>query len=247
MGHRQLIGTWFILAATLLSAGSENLFAETTTAVTARVTPVAPDLGKTSPPTADQVIEKLLAGNQRYVTGNLKNARRSPDDFQNVAEAQFPLAAIVACADSRVAPELLFDMGVGDLFVVRAAGNVVDGTGVTIKGSIEYAIAELNVPLVIVLGHSNCGAVQAAITHMEDNDPLPGAIDGLVKLIEPAVKESRNQSGNELANATRANVRIGVKKLKGLQPILAPRVEDGSVKVIGGVYDLHTGKVELLP
>lgn len=247
MGPRHLLGTSYILAATMLPAGSQNLIAESTTAITARVTPVAADLDETNPPTAEQVIEKLLAGNERYVTGNPKNARRSPADFQNVADAQFPMAVIVACADSRVAPELLFDMGVGDLFVVRAAGNVVDGTGVTIKGSIEYAIAELNVPLVIVLGHSNCGAVEAAITHIEDNDPLPGAIDGLVKLIEPAVKESRNQSGNDLANATRANVRIGVEKLKGLQPILAPRVKAGSVKIIGGVYDLHTGKVDLLP
>ena len=196
---------------------------------------------------ADEVLKQLLAGNARFVKGELQNPRRNPDDFRAVAKAQFPVAVIVACADSRVAPELLFDMGVGDLFVIRVAGNVVDGAGVTVKGSIEYAIAELHVPLVVVLGHSNCGAVKSAVVHIDHKDSLPGAINGLVELIKPAVLKAQGQPGDIYANATRENVRIGVAKLKNLQPILAPGVKKGSVKVIGGVYDLHTGKVELLP
>jgi carbonic anhydrase len=195
---------------------------------------------------ADEVLKELLAGNARFVRGELQNPRRTPDDFRAVAKAQYPVAVIVACADSRVAPELVFDMGVGDLFVIRVAGNVVDGAGVTVKGSIEYAIAELHVPLIVVLGHSNCGAVKSAVAHIEHKDSLPGAINGLVELIKPAVLKVQSQPGDIYVNATRENVRIGVEKLKNLQPILAPGVKKGSVKVIGGVYDLHTGKVGLL-
>jgi carbonic anhydrase len=195
----------------------------------------------------DAVLKQLIEGNARFASGAAHSPRRNPDDFRAVAEGQAPLAVIVACADSRVSPELLFDMGVGDLFVIRVAGNVVDGAGVTVKGSIEYAVAELNVPLVVVLGHTSCGAVKAAVKHIDQKDSLPGAINGLVELIKPAVIKVQGEPGDIYDNATRENVRIGVDKLKGLQPILAPRVADGSVKVVGGVYDLRTGKVEMLP
>ena len=196
---------------------------------------------------ADDVLAKLMAGNDRFDQGKLQHPRRSPKDFQSVANAQFPGAVIVACADSRVSPELMFDAGVGDLFVVRVAGNVVDGAGVTVKGSIEYAVAELHVPLIVVLGHSNCGAVKSAVAHVDQKDSLPGAINGLVELIKPAVVKAQMEKGDIYANATRENVSLGVEKLKNLQPILAPAVKAGSVKVVGGVYDLHTGRVELLP
>jgi carbonic anhydrase len=145
----------------------------------------------------------------------------------------------VSCADSRVAAEILFDIGMGDIFVVRIAGNVVSGTGVTVKGSIEYAVAELNVPLIIVLGHSGCGAVKAAMKHIDAKDSLAGAIDGLVELIKPA--PNKGESGDALENAIRKNVEIGMDRLRELQPILAPRVKDGKLKVVGGVYDLRTG------
>jgi carbonic anhydrase len=195
----------------------------------------------------DAVLKQLIEGNARFASGAAHSPRRNPDDFRAVAEGQAPLAVIVACADSRVSPELLFDMGVGDLFVIRVAGNVVDGAGVTVKGSIEYAIAELHVPLVVVLGHTSCGAVKAAVKHIDQKDSLPGAINGLVELIKPAVIKVQGEPGDIYDNATRENVRVGVEKLKNLQPILAPRVADGSVKVVGGVYDLRSGKVEMLP
>jgi carbonic anhydrase len=193
--------------------------------------------------TPDQSLHDLLAGNERFVKGQTLNPRRSPSDFSSLAKAQYPEAVIITCSDSRVSPEILFDVGVGDLFVVRVAGNVVDGTGVTVKGSTEYGIAELNVPLVVVLGHSNCGAVKAAIQHIHARDSLPGAINGLVELIKPAVIQSKGQPGDPLENAIIQNVKNGVARLEGLQPIIAPRVKEGKVKIVGGVYDLKTGAV----
>jgi len=111
-----------------------------------------------------------------FVKGELTHPRRKPDDFMPLAEGQAPLAAVVGCADSRVAPELIFDQGVGDLFVVRIAGNIISGAGASVKGSIEYAVAELGVRLIMVLGHSRCGAVHAAIKHIDAKDALPGSI-----------------------------------------------------------------------
>ncbi len=134
-------------------------------------------------------------------------------------------------------------MGVGDVFVVRIAGNVIGGAGATVKGSIEYAIAELNVPLIVVLGHSGCGAVKAAMKHIDAKDSLPGAINGLVELIKPAVAQSHGKPGDPLDNAIRKNVELGVERLKQLQPIVAPRVKEGKLKVVGAVYDLRTGTV----
>jgi carbonic anhydrase len=196
--------------------------------------------------TADEALKDLMDGNARFAKGAATGPRRNPADFRAVAEAQAPIAVVIACADSRVSPELLFDSGVGELFVIRMAGNVVDGAGITVKGSIEYAIAELNVPLVVVLGHTNCGAVKSAIEHIDHKDSLPGSINGLVELIKPVVGRVRDQPGQVVENVTRANVIVGMERLQNLQPILAPRVKAGTVKVVGGVYDLQIGSVTLL-
>lgn len=197
-------------------------------------------------PGPDEVLRKLLEGNQRFVKGETTAPRRKPEDYSKLAEGQTPLAVIVGCADSRVPPEILFDQGVGDLFVVRVAGNVVSGAGATVKGSIEYAVAELNVSLVMVLGHTQCGAVKAAVKHIRDQDPLPGAIKDLVSTIQPAVVKARGQEGDLLENAIKANVGIGVERLKSLEPILAGPVKKGQVKVVGGLYDLRTGSVTVV-
>jgi carbonic anhydrase len=202
--------------------------------------------GQNNNVTADDALKDLMDGNARFAKGEAASPRRTPADFRAVSEAQYPIAIVVSCADSRVSPDILFDSGVGELFVIRVAGNVVHGAGVTVKGSIEYAIAELNVPLIVVLGHTNCGAVKAAVKHIDDKDSLPGSINGLVELIKPVVSKVQGQSGEIYENVTRANVAAGVEKLKNLQPILAPRVQSGSVKVVGGVYDLQTGVVKLL-
>ncbi|MDP2700662.1 MAG: carbonic anhydrase [Candidatus Rokubacteria bacterium] len=196
-------------------------------------------------PPADEVLQRLLEGNQRFVKGEAAGPRRRPDDFRPLAEGQRPLAVIVGCADSRVTPELLFDQGIGDLFVVRVAGNVVSGAGPLVKGSIEYGVADLGVSLVMVLGHTECGAVKAAIQHMNDREPLPGALGLLVNSIRPAVAKTKGMPGDPLDNAIRANVGIGVEQLRSLQPIVAPAVKRGRVKVVGAVYDLRTGGVTL--
>ena len=192
---------------------------------------------------ADTVLTQLLEGNKRFMSGELAHPRRKPEDFVPLAEGQAPSTVIVCCADSRVAPELIFDQGIGDLFVVRVAGNVITGAGDSVKGSIEYAVAELGVRLILVLGHSRCGAVKAAIKHIDAKDILPGSIGGLVDLIRPAVAAVKGQPGDLLDNAIKANVERGVERLKRLEPIVAGSVKKGTLKVVGAVYDLHSGKV----
>jgi carbonic anhydrase len=206
-------------------------------------TPLKPD---SRPVTPDQALHDLIAGNQRFLTGNRTSPRGRPEEFRALAHGQFPEAVVVCCADSRVAPEILFDVGVGDIFVVRVAGNVIEGAGATVKGSIEYAVAELNVPLILVLGHSGCGAVKSAIQHIDKSDSLPGAINSLVELIKPAVEMSKGLPGDSLENAIRQNVHTGVEKLQRLEPIVGPRVKEGKLDIVGGVYDLSTGSVILI-
>lgn len=200
--------------------------------------------GNDGPPAAE-VLRRLLEGNQRFVKGEAASPRRSPADFQPLAEGQRPMAVIVGCSDSRVSPELLFDQGIGDLFVIRVAGNVVSGSGTPVKGSIEYGVAELGAPVIMVLGHTACGAVKAAIQHMNDREPLPGAIGPLVNSVRPAVAKTKGMPGDPLDNAIRANVGIGVERLRSLQPIVAPAVARGRVKVVGAMYDLRSGSVTL--
>lgn len=196
--------------------------------------------------TAADVLEDLRSGNERFVKGTPESPRRRPQDFSPLAAGQFPEAVIIACSDSRVPPEILFDQGVGDLFVIRVAGNIIGGTGAVVKGSVEYAVAVLNVPLVVVLGHSECGAVKAAVESIEEKDPLPGEIQGLVDLIKPAVDTVRGKPGDKLSNAIHANVELGVERLKGLEPLLAGPVREGRLTVVGATYDLATGRVKWL-
>jgi carbonic anhydrase len=195
----------------------------------------------------DAVLAKLLEGNKRFMNGQTSLlTRRRPQDFAELAEGQAPSAVIVACADSRVAPELIFDQGVGDLFVVRVAGNVVSGAGPVVKGSIEYAVAELGCRLIMVIGHGRCGAVKAAIAHIDASDALPGSIGGLVDVIKPAVTAAAGQPGEKLDNVIRANVRKCVERITGLDPILSKAAASGALKVVGAVYALNTGMVEVL-
>ena len=147
------------------------------------------------------------------------------------------MAAIVGCADSRVAPELVFDQGVGDLFVVRVAGNIVSGAGPTVKGSIEFAVAVLGARLIMVLGHTQCGAVKAAIEHIDSNDALPGSIGELIDPIRPAVTAVKGKPGDKLENVIRANVLMGVEKLKSLDPDPVEAGQDGRIE--GGRRDLR--------
>jgi carbonic anhydrase len=189
------------------------------------------------------VLRMMVEGNKRFAAGTPQTPRRQPSDFLPLAEGQNPLAAVVSCADSRVTPELLFDLGIGELFVIRLAGNLITGTGAAIEGSLEYAVAELGIRLVMVLGHSGCGAMKAAIKHADDDDPLPGALGDLVDLITPAVNTARKMKGDLLDNVIRANVVRGVRRLRTL-PTFSDAAKDSKVMVVGGIYDLSTGLVD---
>ena len=190
----------------------------------------------------DGALARLMNGNHRYIAGI---GRRY--DFQSEREAlsrgQNPFAAILSCADSRIAPEFCFDTARGDVFVCRVAGNLATDE---IVASLEYAVQVLNTPLIMVLGHDACGAVDAAIKSIKDGTTLPGHLPSLVDAIRPAVAAAKNDTGDLLANAIRHNVSLAVDKLKNAAPILKSFVDDKKIRVVGGVYELKTGRVELL-
>jgi carbonic anhydrase len=192
---------------------------------------------------ADAALRRLMEGNARYFAN--KPAHR---DFSAGRAArtksQYPIAAVLSCADSRVAPEFAFDQGPGDLFVVRLAGNFANDDGLA---SLEYAVKFLGVPLVMVLGHSNCGAVSAAIKAVEDNAELPGHLPGLIQSIKPAVEAAKAKAPPDLlAAAITENVALNVKRLETAQPLLASFVQTKQVKIVGGIYNLANGKVDVL-
>jgi carbonic anhydrase len=190
----------------------------------------------------DAALERLLKGNERYVDGvSLRH------DFKHEREAlaggQNPYAAVLSCADSRIAPEYAFDTGRGDLFVCRVAGNFA--TTETIA-SLEYAVAVLGVPLILVLGHESCGAVDAAIKSLKDDTTLPGHMPSLVTGIAPAVKAVSQQGGDTLGKAIRQNVVDNVAKLGSATPILSAAVEQHKLRVVGGIYRLRDGRVDMV-
>ncbi len=190
----------------------------------------------------DAALHRLMQGNARYVEGV---SRRH--DFRHEREAlskgQNPFAAVLSCADFRIAPEYCFDTARGDLFVCRIAGNF--GSDEMIA-SLEYAVQVLNTPLIMVLGHEACGAVDATIKSVKDGTTLPGHLPSLVAAIRPAVEAVQGQGGDVLANAIRRNVALNVEKLKSAAPILSAFVGDKKIQVVGGIYELKTGRVELL-
>jgi carbonic anhydrase len=189
--------------------------------------------------TPDQALDRLLEGNKRYVSAQLQHPHQGADRRHELERTQHPFACILACADSRVPPEIIFDEGLGDLFVVRVAGNVVDDA---VTGSIEYAVEHLGTPIVVVMGHQSCGAVQATIGGGEPKTH----IQSLIEAIAPAVAIAKKEKGDLLANAVRANVQLVVKQLQQSKPILVERVENGSIKIVGGVYQFNTGEVTWL-
>ncbi len=190
----------------------------------------------------DAALKRLMSGNERYVEGV---SRRH--DFKHEREAlsrgQNPFAGILSCADSRIAPEYAFDTGRGDLFVCRVAGNFLN---TDVVASFEYAVQVLNTPLLMVLGHRSCGAVDAAIKSIRDGTTLPGHLPALVEAISPAVKETAGKPGDPLDNAIAANVRLNMEKLKTATPIIESFVSEKKVRVVGAVYNLEDGHVELL-
>jgi carbonic anhydrase len=190
----------------------------------------------------DAALKRLMQGNARYVEGVTRR-----HDFKHEREAlvggQNPFAAILSCADSRIAPEYAFDSGRGDLFVCRVAGNFASDETIA---SMEYAVAVLNTPLILVLGHESCGAVDATLKALKDDKQPPGHIPSLVEALAPAAKAAMQRGGDTLNLAIRQNVTDNVAKLKSAAPILNAAAEQGKLKVVGGVYRLATGKVDLL-
>ncbi len=184
--------------------------------------------------------QKLADGNKRYVDAKLSHPDQTAERRTEVAKGQHPFAAIVSCSDSRVPPEVIFDQGLGDLFVIRLAGNILDDAAL---GSLEYAVEHLGVKHIMVLGHERCGAVDATVKGGE----VPGHIGSLVKAIQPAVDKVRNQPGDLLDNAVRANVTMVVQQLKSSGPILEELTKKGELTIDGARYDLDDGEVVVLP
>jgi carbonic anhydrase len=198
--------------------------------------------GPTPPDTisGEAALHRLMQGNARYRSNNTHVRDFAAGRAARVGTHR-PIASILSCSDARVGPEFLFDQGPGDLFVVRVAGNVLLDEGLA---SLEYAAQFLGAPLIFVLGHSNCGAVDAAIKVVKDNATLPGHLPELIDQIKPAVLAAQaTQPANLLNAAIAENVRRTVQAVIAAQPVLAGLVASGKVKVAGGVYDIATGAV----
>jgi carbonic anhydrase len=191
----------------------------------------------------DQALQALLDGHRRYLVEQPAHPRQTARRRGEIAQHQNPFAVILGCADSRVPPEIVFDQGLGDLFVIRLAGQVLNDA---VLGSVEYAVEHLGVSLVLVLGHESCGAVTATIKAVEQGSSVPGHIESLVDAIKPAVARAQTQPGDLVDNAVRANVAIIVEQLKSSLPLLAAHVQAGKLKIVGARSDLDDGEIEII-
>lgn len=193
--------------------------------------------------TPQAALDRLMAGNARYAAHKV-DAKDFEAGRAARAKAQHPIASILSCADSRVAPELIFDQMPGDLFVLRVAGNYLNPD---VLSSLEYGVAVLGTPLVMVLGHSECGAIKAAIQEIQSPKPLPGHIWDITDAVQPGIRAVvKSGRDNLLERAIDANVDYNVARIAAAQPVIADMVSSGRVKVVGGEYELATGKVRLL-
>jgi carbonic anhydrase len=197
------------------------------------------------PADGPEALVRLMAANRRFASGTPTNDGRDARRRETTSTVQAPLAVVLACADSRLSPEIIFDQGIGDLFVVRVAGNTAAAP--EIQGSIEYGVAELHARLVVVLGHEACGAVKAALAAVTDGATYPGQIGSLVEPIVPAVQRTADRPvAGQLPAAVVENVRAQLAVLRQLGPILSPAIDDGSVLLVGATYALASGEVTLL-
>jgi carbonic anhydrase len=183
----------------------------------------------------DLAIEMLYEGNRRFAQHRVLHPHQNSFRLDEVANGQNPFATILGCADSRVPVEVVFDRGLGDLFVIRNAGNIVTDTA---GGSVEYGAFVLGAKVILVLGHSRCGAIRGAI----GNIPLPGQINSILSLVKPAVDSTVNLPGDRVTNAVVANIRNQIELLKSSK-VLSELMAMGELKIVGGFYDLNTGLV----
>lgn len=190
--------------------------------------------------TGPDALQRLLDGNKRFMCGKPEHPNHCEESRRGLVAGQDPLAVVLTCADSRVPPVDVFDQGLGDIFVVRVAGNIINDH---ILGSIEYAVAHLHTPLVMVMGHSSCGAVSAVAQGVK----LDGHIASLTPSIDAALKKTKGMEGHWTNNAAKVLARTTAKKIAESEPIIADLVQDGQVLVVATYYDLESGEVSLLP
>ena len=189
--------------------------------------------------TPDEALKKLIAGNKRFAERKMSHPNQTKERQVEITQKQSPFAVILSCSDSRIPPEIVFDQGLGDLFVIRVAGNLIDDL---ITGSIEYAVEHLNVKLVMVMGHSNCGALKAVIS----GGNVSVNIRHIVNSLLPSVKKARELKGDLHENATRINILRAVEKLMVTPPVLNKLSEKGHIKIVGSYYNLESGLVQIL-
>lgn len=190
-------------------------------------------------PTAEEVLQILKDGNKRFISGKLEHPNHCEESRKSLAAGQEPIATVLSCADSRVPPVDIFDQGLGDLFVVRVAGNVIGDHSL---GSIEYAVKHLHTPVVVVMGHSNCGAIGAVASGVA----LEGHIATLGPAIQTAIKNIKEAEGDLVNNASKELARQISVKIAQSEPIVAELVQNGAVKIVPAYYDLMSGEVEFL-
>jgi carbonic anhydrase len=193
--------------------------------------------------TPQEALSRLMQGNQRFADGKSR-AHTSRKLRDQLTAGQSPMAAILCCADSRVTPEIIFDQPLGEIFSVRVAGNFLHDDGLA---SLEYAALKLSTPLLFVLGHSDCGAVRAAMQAVQENESFPGHLPTLLSTLLPAVNSALAQKSADPLNASiRLNVEHAMSELTRAQPVIAPMAESSRVLIAGGVYSLTTGRVEMV-
>jgi carbonic anhydrase len=205
----------------------------------ARGRAAAPGATSVSP---DAALELLMAGNKRFVDNDFLKLSQLGEKRELLVAGQSPFAAILGCADSRIIPNLIFERGLGDLFVARTAGNYPDDL---VTASLEYSVEHLGTRLIMVLGHQSCGAVAAVYEAIETNKPLPPHLSTIQHLIGPGITEVVHEHGSQDA-AVEANVRAAVKRLVNSPPVIANGVTSGSVRVVGAMYRLRSGEVTLI-
>ena len=184
-------------------------------------------------------LQKLMEGNRRFAGSKVIHPNQTKERRAQLSKGQKPFAVIVGCSDSRIPPEIIFDLGLGDLFVIRVAGNVVEDVAF---GSIEYAVGHLGTQLVVVLGHGKCGAVSATVQGGEAH----GHISSIVKAIAPAAEKAKNLPGDLIDNSIKANVGLVVERIASSKPILSELAKDGKIRIVGAYYDIESGVVEII-
>jgi carbonic anhydrase len=192
------------------------------------------------PSNAEEALHRLKEGNERFASGHLVHPDQTPEKRIELIQGQHPWAAILGCIDSRAPPEILFDLGLGEVFVSRTAGQVIDRA---VVGSLQYAVQK-HVKIIVVLGHQNCGAVEATIASLENHTRPPGDLEYLVTQIEPAVKSVLGKPGNLLKNSTIANIALE-KEMLEQKPIISEAISSDELRIVGGYYDMESGMVQL--